>query len=156
MKTIYIKVISAAVALAAMISCNDAGAENRKEKDSKKHMDAVTELTAADFSTKVYDMSKEELHYSGSKPAIIDFYATWCGPCQKIAPILAELAKEYEDEIVIYKVDIDKAPELAKAFNIRSIPAIMYIPSEGTPVITIGARDKGRFRTEIDTILLGK
>ena len=100
-------------------------------------------------------MTAEELKYLGDKPAIVDFTATWCGPCQRISPILEELAKEYDGKIVIYKVDIDKNRDLANAFNISSIPAIMYIPLKGQPVMTVGARDKGKFKTEIETVLLG-
>ena len=89
-----------------------------------------------------------------SKPILYDFFATWCGPCQRIAPVLDELAAEYDGQIVIYKVDIDKERELAKAFNISSIPAVLYIPLDGEPVITIGSRGKEKFKKEIETILL--
>lgn len=101
-------------------------------------------------------MNQEGLVFLGDKPAIVDFTATWCGPCQRIAPILDELAGEYDGKIVIYKVDIDKNRELAKAFNVSSIPAILYIPLNGDPVMTVGSRDKGKFTNEIETILLGK
>ena len=99
-------------------------------------------------------MSQETLVYLGDKPAIIDFTATWCGPCQRIAPILDQLAAEYDGKVVIYKVDIDKNRALAKEFNVSSIPAILYIPLDGEPVMTIGSRDKGKFVSEIETILL--
>ena len=84
----------------------------------------------------------------------LTFTASWCGPCQRIAPILEELATEYNDKIVIYKVDIDKERKLAEAFGISSIPAILYIPAEGEPVMTVGARDKVKFRSEISAYLL--
>ena len=71
-----------------------------------------------------------------------------------ILPVLDELAAEYDGQIVIYKVDIDKERELAKAFNISSIPAVLYIPLDGEPVITIGSRGKEKFKKEIETILL--
>lgn len=63
----------------------------------------------------------------------MDFYADWCGPCKMVAPILDELAKEYDGQIVIYKVDTEKEQELAGAFGIRSIPSILFIPMEGKP-----------------------
>ena len=87
---------------------------------------------------------------------LLDFYATWCGPCRSIAPILEELAKEYEGQIVIYKVDVDKEKGLAQAFNVSSIPAVLYIPLEGEPVMTVGARGKERFKEEIGRLLLQK
>lgn len=143
-----------------LASCGNAGARTEKNTDSQvksaqTKTAGVEELNAASFNAKVYDMTAEELKYLGDKPAIVDFTATWCGPCQRISPILEELAKEYDGKIVIYKVDIDKNRDLATAFNISSIPAIMYIPLNGEPVMTVGARDKGKFKTEIETVLLG-
>lgn len=143
-----------------LASCGNAGARTEKNSDSRAKSSqtktaGVQELNSASFGAKVYDMTAEELKYLGDKPAIVDFTATWCGPCQRISPILEELAKEYDGKIVIYKVDIDKNRDLATAFNISSIPAIMYIPLNGEPVMTVGARDKGKFKTEIETVLLG-
>ena len=152
MKKIYTIVALVAMFLAA--SCGNAGAQNEKKDVNQKK--AVTELTVESFNANVYDMSKEEPAYLGKVPAIVDFNATWCGPCQRIAPVLEELAKEYEGKIVVYKVDVDKARDLAVAFGVSSIPAILYIPMDGEPQMTVGARGKEQFRKEIDTILLGK
>lgn len=140
--------------MAALASCGNAGAQN--DKKAEKKAKGVTELNAETFQTKVYNMNQEDLVFLGDKPAIVDFTATWCGPCQRIAPILDELATEYDGKIVIYKVDIDKNRELAKAFKVSSIPAVLYIPLDGEPVMTVGSRDKGKFTTEIETILLKK
>ena len=113
----------------------------------------VQTLSTAEFNEKVYDINADELKYKGEKPAIVDFYADWCGPCRAIAPTLQQLAEQYGEEIVIYKVNIDKSPELAQAFGIRSIPAVMYIPLKGEPAMTLGARDKAKFEKEIATYL---
>lgn len=154
MKNIYKSTALAIMFLLTLASCGNAGAQNDKKTDNKAT--TIAELTADGFRTKVYDLSKSPLVYLGDKPAIVDFTASWCGPCQRITPILNELATEYNGEIVIYKVDIDKNRELATAFNVSSIPALLYIPLDGEPVMTIGARDKGKFTTEIETILLKK
>ena len=114
----------------------------------------VITLNTKEFCEKVYDINAEALKYKGQKPAIVDFYADWCGPCRAIAPTLQELAEKYGDKIVIYKVNIDNSPELAQAFGIRSIPAVMYIPVKGEPAMTLGARDKAKFEKEIATYLL--
>ena len=124
--------------------------------NDKKTENTVIELTAEDFNKKVYDINAEKMTYLGDKPAIVDFNATWCGPCRRIAPILEELAAEYAGQIVIYKVDVDKCPEIAKKFEISSIPAIMYIPTKGNYQMTVGSRDKATFTNEIQTILLKK
>ncbi len=114
----------------------------------------IQELDAESFKIKVFDYTSDTKTYLGDKPAIVDFNATWCGPCKQIAPILEELSVEYKDKIVIYTVDIDESPELAKAFKIRSIPAILYIPVGGAePVKTVGGRNKETFIKEIKDIL---
>ena len=151
MKNVYKSAALAVVVMIALASCGNAGAQN--DKKAARKVNAVTELSTDGFNAKVYDMSQEAPVYLGDKPAIVDFTATWCGPCQRIAPILEELANEYAGKIVIYKVDVDKNRELAKAFNVSSIPALLYIPLEGEPVMTVGSRDKGKFADEIQTIL---
>ena len=150
----YKTIALAAVIMVALASCGNAGAQS--DKNTQKKSKGVTELTTETFQTKVYDLNKEELVFLGNKPVIVDFTATWCGPCQRIAPILDELATQYDGKIVIYKVDIDKNRDLAKAFNVSSIPAVLYIPLNGEPVMTVGSRDKGKFTTEIETILLNE
>ena len=154
MKAIYRTAALAAITVASLVACGNAGAKNDKKTDDSKK--AVVELNAEQFNAKVYDMNKEDLVYLGDKPAIVDFTATWCGPCQRIAPILEELAKEYEGQIVIYKVDVDKNKPLARSFNVSSIPAVMFIPVGGEPVMTVGSRDKAKFQSEIETLLPGK
>ena len=154
MKAIYRTAALAAMVFASLVACGNAGAKTDKKTDDSKK--AVVELNAEQFNAKVYDMNKEDLVYLGDKPAIVDFTATWCGPCQRIAPILEELAKEYEGQIVIYKVDVDKNKPLARSFNVSSIPAVMFIPVGGEPVMTVGSRDKEKLQSEIETLLLGK
>ena len=152
MKAIYKTAIAAVAAMLMLAACGNAGAKTTERKGK-----GVTELNSETFNEKVYDMTLPELAYLGDKPAIVDFTATWCGPCQRIAPILEELAEEYKGDIVIYKVDIDKERGLAEAFNVSSIPATLYIPADGgEPTMTIGARGKERFKEEIKTLLLEK
>lgn len=118
----------------------------------------VKHLTKAEFLQKVYNYEKnpDAWKYEGDKPAIIDFYATWCGPCKMIAPVLEELAKEYEGKIVIYKIDTDKEKELASAFGIRSIPTLLFIPKSGDPQVAQGAMPKEGLKKAIDDFLLKK
>jgi thioredoxin len=155
MKTIFKTAITAMATMLIFAACGNAGAKtaDRKDKDGKGK--GVVELNAKTFNEQVYDLTLEELAYLGDKPAIVDFTASWCGPCQRIAPILEELADEYKKDIVIYKVDIDKERGLAEAFNVSSIPAILYIPADGSdPIMTIGARGKERFKEEIGKYLM--
>lgn len=116
------------------------------------------ELTKADFLKKVADFetNPDEWKYLGDKPSIVDFYASWCGPCKMVAPILEELAAEYGDRIIIYKVNTEKEQELAGAFGIRSIPSLLFIPMEGQPQMAVGAMSKADFKKAIDEVLLKK
>ena len=106
------------------------------------------------FKEKVFDFEADtEWNYKGELPAIIDFYADWCGPCRRIAPIMEELAEEYEGKVNIYKIDTEDQKQLAGMFGIRSIPAILFIPMEGQPQMTTGASPKAEFVKKINEIL---
>lgn len=114
-------------------------------------------LTKAEFLKKVDNYEADtKWEYLGDRPCVIDFYATWCGPCKRLAPILEELSKEYSDEIYIYKVDAEQERELAYIFGVRSYPTIVFCPMSGTPEIALGLQPKEQLKTWIDTILLGK
>ncbi len=116
----------------------------------------VKELDSKSFKTTICDITKEDATFLGKKPAIVDFTATWCGPCKKLAPILEELSKEYKGKIDFYKVDVDKCRDLAEAFKISSIPALLFIPKDGTPQMLIGLRSKDMLKKDIESILLEK
>lgn len=138
----------------AVACANNNKKTNAAEPAQEKQTATVIELSSEDFSKKVYDLKDGSFTYLGDKPAIVDFNATWCGPCRRIAPILEELAAEYAGQIVIYKVDVDKCGDVAAAFSIQSIPAILYIPMKGEPKMTVGSRGKEQFKEEIETMLL--
>ncbi len=118
----------------------------------------TVQLTKEDFLKKVanYETNPQEWVYLGEKPAIIDFYADWCGPCKMVSPILEELAGEYSEEIIIYKVDTEAEQELAATFGIRSIPSILFIPMEGSPQMAQGALPKATLKEAINEVLLNK
>ena len=106
------------------------------------------------FKQKVYDFEKnKEWKYEGKTPAIVDFYADWCGPCRYVAPFLEQLASEYGTKIKIYKVNTDNNQRVASAFNIRGIPAFLFIPATGEPKMMVGAMDKSAFEKEIKEYL---
>ena len=117
---------------------------------------ATQQLTKEDFLEKVFDYTKEsEWKFAGSLPAIIDFYADWCGPCKAVAPILEELSSEYQGKINIYKINTDVEQELAGVFSIQSIPTFLFIPQSGSPMLQRGALPKQTFKEVIDTRLVG-
>lgn len=119
-------------------------------------MGNVIHLTKQEFLSKVADYEKnpKEWRYLGDKPALVDFFATWCGPCQGLSPVLEEIADEYKDRIYVYKVDIDREQELASAFGIRSVPTLLYIPMTGQPGMAAGAAPKAAIKAKIEELLL--
>ncbi len=113
-------------------------------------------LTTQKFKDDIFDYTTEkEWSYKGELPAIIDFYADWCGPCKMVAPILEELSNEYEGKINIYKVDTEVEQELSQVFGIRSIPSILFIPKNRQPMMQAGALPKHVLIEVIEKELLG-
>lgn len=114
----------------------------------------VIHLDDDTFKEKVFDYTKGgDWKFEGDKPVIVDFYADWCGPCKRIAPILKELQKEYGDAIQIYKVDTDMSPAVSSAFGIKSIPSLLFVPMKGKPTMAQGALPKETFVKAIDDVL---
>lgn len=113
------------------------------------------QLTTEMFKEKVFDYTVEkEWKFKGDLPAIIDFYADWCGPCKMVAPVLEELSDEYKDKLVIYKVDTEVEQELSAAFQIRSIPSMLFIPTDKQPMMQAGALPKASLKEVIEKELV--
>ena len=111
-------------------------------------------LTKATFLEKVFNFEEnKEWKFEGQVPAIIDFYADWCGPCKMIAPILEQLSEEYGDKINIYKVDTEAEQELSAAFGIRSIPSMLFCPTGEQPQMANGALPKPELERIIADVL---
>ena len=148
------KFLASFIVLFALLSTSCAQTKTETQKENA----SVIQMNKQMFLDKVFDYTTgaTEWKYQGEKPAVIDFYATWCGPCRMVAPILKDLAKEYGDSIVIYKVDTDKEKELSMAMGIQSLPTIGFIPRTGRPQVIVGAADKATFRRAIDEVLLNK
>ena len=140
-----------------LVSCSMSAKTDKNGTDNVAQGEVIA-LNKADFLSKVYNYEKNQTDwvYEGNKPAIIDFYADWCGPCKKVAPILKELAAQYKNDIVIYKVNVDNEKELAQAFGIQSIPTLLFIPQTGKPQIAQGALSKEQFVEQINNFLLKK
>lgn len=111
-------------------------------------------LTDETFKEKVFNYEAgKEWKFEGETPAIIDFYADWCGPCKTLAPILEELKDEYGDKLEIYKVNTEEQRELSSVFGIQSIPSLLFIPKEGQPQMAMGALPKETFKQAISEVL---
>ncbi|MDR0892504.1 MAG: redoxin domain-containing protein [Mediterranea sp.] len=130
---------------------------NQGEKNVTGNRGEVVKMDKELFLRDVFDYKQsKQWNYKGTRPAIIDLYADWCGPCRMTAPIMKELAKEYADQIIIYKVDVDKERELASFFGASSIPLFILIPLKGDPQVIRGAAGKATYKQAIDGFLLKK
>ena len=130
-----------------------AAQSSRKSRESK-----TVKLDKAAFLKKVvnFEKSPNVWNYLGNKPAVIDFYADWCGPCRRLAPVLDELAAEYAGKVYIYKVNVDNEKEIAEAFGITSLPTIVFVPLKGNPSAGTGFLPKETLRSAIKELLLEK
>jgi len=115
---------------------------------------ALEHLTKESFKEKVFNFeANKEWKFEGKVPAIIDFYADWCGPCKMVAPVLEELQKEYGEKLNIFKVNTEEQQELASMFGIQSIPSILFVPLDGQPQMAMGALPKDTFKSAINDVL---
>ena len=155
-KTKYAFILSAVMVIVSC--CRNSGGDNQQNKNNKEKKMQTIHLTKSEFLAKVadYETSPNEWKYLGDRPAVIDFYASWCGPCKMIAPILEELAAEYGDSIYVYKINTEEEQELAAAFGIQSIPTLLFVPMEGAPQMAQGAMPKNALKEAIDKVLLNK
>lgn len=157
------------VAIVVLGSCSNNKKSNSEDKTTtptiktkdtiKANNELATKyLSTEDFKKKImnYDEHSQEWVFEGNRPAIIDFYATWCGPCKMTAPIIERLARKYKGQIDFYKVDTDQERELAQIFGIRSIPTFLFIPMKGQPTAQMGAMQLADFEEIIESELLGK
>ena len=154
------------LATITFISCGNSTDKEKQSKEEQKNSTInkkenkmkTINLSKSEFLTKVmnYEQNPQEWKYLGDKPCVIDFYADWCGPCKMVAPLLEELAKEYDGEIYVYKIDTEKEQELAQAFGIRSIPSLLFVPMNEQPQMVMGALPKSELKKAIDDILLKK
>lgn len=128
------------------LGCSNMKGNQEQAKTSVKKTSSTTtevkpvELTYNDFLKKVWNFEKnpKEWVYEGTEPCVIDFYADWCGPCKRVAPIMDEMAKTYNGKVKFYKVNVDKEQKLAAVFRIQSIPAVLFTPENGKPMMQVG------------------
>ena len=138
------------IAIAILAFGFTASAQEKKEESKVKH------LTYNEFLKKVWDFEKNPntFIYKGELPAIIDFYADWCGPCRRVAPIMEKLAEEYDGKLLVYKVNTDQERGLSAAFQVKSIPMVLFIPLEGQPMMQVGALPEEGYRKVVEEQLI--
>lgn len=146
------KIMKKSIIFAILVFMTGFGAMAQEKDNASK----VQHITYQDFLDKIWDFEKspEEFKFKGKTPAIVDFYADWCGPCRKVGPIMEKLAKDYDGKLAVYKVNVDKEKDLAAAFQVRSIPMVLFIPLEGQPMMQVGAMAESEYKKVVEERLL--
>ena len=138
------------IALVIIATAMTANAQEKKNEPKVKH------LTYNEFLKKVWDFEKNPttFEYKGKLPAVIDFYADWCGPCRRVAPIMEQMAEDYEGKLLVYKVNVSEEKDLAAVFQVRSIPMVLFIPVKGNPMMQVGALPESEYRETVEEFLI--
>lgn len=146
------------IALGLLLALNNCHAGNSaKTAGSSNASDKVIEMTDNVFKEKIFNYETSKTwKFEGNLPVIIDFYATWCGPCRVLSPLVEEIAKKYDGKILVYKVDTDKEPRLAQSMGIQSLPTLLFIPVKGQPRSTVGAIPRETLEKAVNEVLLVK
>ena len=158
MKKILISILSILI----LASCGNSNKDNKKSSPVQETTNSTVENSLVknlDYNTfikKVWDIetSPNSFVYKGKLPCIIDFYADWCGPCKRVAPIMESIAQEYEGEVVVYKVNVDKEQKLPLIFKVKNIPTVFFLPTEGQPLSLVGALSKEEYISIINKHLI--
>ncbi len=142
-------------ALFTLALCILFGAASFAQEEAKVES-KVKQLTYSEFIKTIWDFEKNNttFDYKGKLPAVIDFYADWCGPCRRVGPIMEKMAQEYDGKLLVYKVNVDNERQLASVFGVRSIPMVLFIPVEGQPMAQTGAMTEQQYRQVIEKELL--
>ena len=158
MKKTFIAILS----LFMLISCGNSKKENKKTEQVQDVENIVEEeslVKSLDYKTyvkKIWDIETypDSFAYKSKLPCMIDFYADWCGPCKRVAPIMEEIAQQYEDKIIVYKVNVDKEQKLPLIFKVKNIPTVFFLPTEGQPLSQVGALSKEEYISIINKHLI--
>ena len=138
------------IALVIIATAMTANAQEKKNEPKVKH------LTYSEFLKTVWDFERNPttFEYKGKLPAVIDFYADWCGPCRRVAPIMEKMAEDYEGKLLVYKVNVSEEKDLAAVFQVRSIPMVLFIPVKGNPMMQVGALPESEYRETVEEFLI--
>ena len=158
MKKIFITILS----LFLFVSCGDSKKENNKTEKVQdvenvaEEESLVKNLDYKTFVKKVWDIETypDSFAYKSKLPCMIDFYADWCGPCKRVAPIMEDIAQEYDGKIIVYKVNVDKEQKLPLVFKVKNIPTVFFLPTEGQPLSQVGALSKEEYISIINKHLI--
>ena len=105
------------------------------------------------MALQITDASFDEVVLKSDKPVLVDFWATWCGPCRMLAPVIEELATEYEGRVVVGKVDVDNNQEFAAKYGVRNIPTVLVFKDGEVVGRQVGVAAKKTYTDALDSLL---
>lgn len=147
-----------ALAQTSLVACDATASNQTKATDTqtKEQTKATRNIDAKFMREHIFDYKANptQFVFKGQRPAIVDFYADWCGPCRQLSPRLEALAKKYAGKIDVYKVNVDNESELASVFGVRSIPMLLFIGMDGAmPSVSQGALGDKELESEAQRLL---
>ena len=124
---------------------------------SESEKGGIAEINSMQFKQKVWNYEKSKtVKKTGTTPIILDFHATWCKPCKMLAPHLQAIQNKYKNKLIIYKIDVDKEPDLAKLFNVEAMPTIIFINQDNKLNSELGYKEYSEFETLVKKYFLLK
>ena len=155
------KTLLAILSVLMLASCGNSNKDKQKKEQAQEVtiIEENTLVKTLDYKTfvkKVWDIeaSPNNFIYKGKLPCIIDFYADWCGPCRRVAPIMESIAEEYEGRLIVYKVNVDQEQKLPLIFKVKNIPTVFFLPTDGQPLSQVGALSKEEYISIINKHLI--
>ncbi len=160
-KVLFLAIALGFTGLVSAYLFNSANAEEHKTEQTHKSeakAELVKHITAQYMREHIYDYKENptKFVFKGERPAVLDFYADWCGPCRQLSPKISKLAEKYKGQIDFYKVNVDDEGELARIFGVRSIPMLLFIPMEGRPIQTVGGLSMEQLEESLAKIKIKK
>ncbi|MBQ9821931.1 MAG: thioredoxin family protein [Muribaculaceae bacterium] len=139
-------------ALVVLVSCNSKSEQNADEAIDGNET-VKSEMPVANSEDEGQTEWIKQTTIMSSKPMVIDFFATWCGPCKELAPILDELEQKHKGDVIFQRIDVDKEPELAQEFNVEAIPMLLFVTPKGEYQSIMGYQEAPVIEAKIAELL---
>lgn len=138
-------------ALMVLTACNNKSGENNNQAGSENAVQS--EMTVDNAGAEGQGEWLKQTTLMANKPMVVDFFATWCGPCKELAPIMDEIEKKHQGEIIFKRIDVDQEPELAMEFRVEAIPLLVFITPTGEYQTLMGLNEPEVIEAKIATLL---
>ncbi|MBQ9575680.1 MAG: thioredoxin fold domain-containing protein [Muribaculaceae bacterium] len=146
------KILFCLTALMVLAACNSKS-DNNEQQTADNNGAAQSEMPVATPDDEGQGEWIKQTTIMTSKPMVIDFYATWCGPCKQLAPILDQIEQNHKGEVIFKRIDVDQEPELAQEFRVEAIPTLMFVTPKGDYQTIMGLQEAAVIEAKIAELL---